>query len=103
MTENRYEVVGQDGFFQHIEDTTLKEDKHEGAIYNIYQVVRRLNEQDKQIRELETRNKRQYEQLKKITDLIFNRNWEALELIVEDWEESNGLLQAEYGNCGDVE
>ena len=53
MTENkRYEVKGSDDFFQHIEDTTLKEDKHEGSIYNIYQVVDRLNEQDKQIQKL---------------------------------------------------
>ena len=66
-------------------------------------VVELLNKQDERIKELETRNKRQYERLKKITDLIFNRDWETLELIVEDWEESNGLLQAEYGNCGDVE
>lgn len=52
--DKRYIVVGTDDFFQHIEDTTFTEDKHEGAIYNIYQVVRRLNEQDERIRELET-------------------------------------------------
>lgn len=57
MTENkRYKVKGSDDFFQHIEDTTFTEDKHEGAIYNIYQVVRRLNEQDEQIQELEEEN-----------------------------------------------
>jgi hypothetical protein len=50
MDENkRYIVVGTDDFFQHIEDTTLTEDRHEGAIYNIYQVVNRLNEQDNKI------------------------------------------------------
>ena len=54
MTENkRYVVKGSDDFFLHIEDTTFTEDAHEGAIYNIYQVVRRLNEQDERIRELE--------------------------------------------------
>lgn len=58
MTENeRYVVKGSDDFFLHIEDTTLTEDKHEGAIYNIYQVVRLLNEQDKQIKKLESENK----------------------------------------------
>ena len=58
MTEKkRYIVKGSDDFFLHIEDTTLTEDKHEGAIYNIYQVVRRLNEQDKQIKKLESENK----------------------------------------------
>lgn len=54
MTENkRYVVKGSDDFFLHIEDTTFTEDAHEGAIYNIYQVVRRLNEQEERIRELE--------------------------------------------------
>ena len=53
MDENkRYIVVGTDDFFQHIEDTTLTEDRHEGAIYNIYQVVNRLNEQDNKIQRL---------------------------------------------------
>ena len=55
MTENkRYIIKGSDDFFLHIEDTTFTEDKHEGAIYDIYQVVCRLNEQDEQIKELET-------------------------------------------------
>lgn len=55
MTENkRYIVKGTDGFFQHIEDTALTKDKHGGAIYDIYQVVGRLNYQDERIRELET-------------------------------------------------
>ena len=54
MTENkRYKVKGSDDFFQYIEDTTFTKDKHEGAIYNIYQVVRRLNEQDNKIKELQ--------------------------------------------------
>ena len=58
MSENkRYIIVGTDDFFQHIEDTTFTEDRHEGAIYNIYQVVRRLNEQEKRIQELEKENK----------------------------------------------
>ena len=51
--DKRYVVKGSDDFFLHIEDTTFTEDAHEGAIYNIYQVVRRLNEQDERIRELE--------------------------------------------------
>ena len=52
MTEKRYEVKGSDDFFQHIEDTTLKEDRHEGSIYNIYQVVDLLNKQDTEIKRL---------------------------------------------------
>lgn len=53
MTENkRYIIKGTDDFFLHIEDTTFTEDKHEGSIYNIYQVVDRLNEQDIEIKRL---------------------------------------------------
>ena len=59
--DKRYVVKGSDDFFLHIEDTTFTEDAHEGAIYNIYQVVRRLNEQDERIKKLEEEN----EQLKK--------------------------------------
>lgn len=51
--DKRYVVKGSDGFFLHIEDTTFIEDVHEGSIYDIYQVVRRLNEQDERIKELE--------------------------------------------------
>ena len=58
MTENkRYIVKGSDDFFLHIEDTTFTEDKHEGSIYNIYQVVRRLNEQEETIQSLKKENK----------------------------------------------
>lgn len=56
IEDKRYVVKGSDDFFLHIEDTTFHEDKHEGAIYNIYQVVRRLNEQDERIKELEKEN-----------------------------------------------
>jgi hypothetical protein len=77
-------------------DTPLRNDE----------VIELLNENEqlkKQIQYLETRNKRQYEQLKKIRDLMYKRDWKALETIVEDWEEFDRLLQAVYGNCGDVE
>ena len=59
MAENkRYTVKGTDDFFLHIEDTTFTEDAHEGSIYDIYQVVRRLNEQEKEIQRLEKELKR---------------------------------------------
>ena len=41
---------------------------------------------ENKIKELETRNKRQYKRLKKITDLMYKRDWERLEEMVEDWE-----------------
>ena len=56
MTEKRYEIVGTDDFFQHIQDNSFKEDKHEGAIYNIYEVVKKLNEQHEMIIKLQKEN-----------------------------------------------
>lgn len=52
-----------------------------------------LNEQDNRIKELEERNKRQYDSLKKISDLMYARDWKTLDGIVEDWEESDKLLK----------
>lgn len=55
--------------------------------------------------QLKARNKRQYKLLNKITDLMCKRDWKALEQIVEDWEESDRLLQEEFkcydGDVGD--
>ena len=65
MTEKRYIVKGSDDFFLHIEDTTFTEDKHEGSIYNIYQVVRRLNEQEELIKRLKTIREEQTETILK--------------------------------------
>ncbi len=54
MTQNkRYVVKGSEDFFLYIEDTTFTEDAHEGAIYNIYQVVDRLNEQNEQLSQIQ--------------------------------------------------
>ena len=62
-----------------------------------------LNEQEETINELKTRNQRQYDLLKKLSDLMYARDWKSLEKIVEDWEESDRLLQAEFKCCdGDV-
>ena len=56
------------------------------------------------IKKVETRNKRQYNSLKEIIDLILERDWYGFEKIIKDWEESERLLQSEWrGNCGDVE
>ena len=43
MNEKRFEVI-DDGFSKWIVDTTLTEDKHEGAIYTAYDMYRKLNE-----------------------------------------------------------
>lgn len=43
MSDERFEVI-DDNFSMWIVDTTLKEDKHEGAIYTAYDMCRKLNE-----------------------------------------------------------
>ena len=53
--------------------------------------------QKRKIRELEERNQRQYNQLKKITDLMFKRDWIKLDNMVDDWEKAEELLQKEWG------
>ena len=67
-------------------------------------LVDELNEKEETIQDLKTRNNRQYDLLKKITDYMDARNWEALEQMVVEWEEADRLLKAEYKCCnwGDV-
>lgn len=43
MTEKRFEVI-DDGFSKWIVDTTLTEDKHEGTLYDAYDMCHKLNE-----------------------------------------------------------
>lgn len=43
MTEKRFEVI-DDGFSKWIVDTTLTEDKHEGTLYDAYDMCYKLNE-----------------------------------------------------------
>ena len=88
-------------FEEHSDDTIHFYEDGEGIDYE--EVVDLLNIQNEEIIELKTRNKRQYDLLKEITDLMMKGDWKGLEKIVEDWEESDRLLQAEWGNCGDVE
>lgn len=52
----------------------------------------------RKMRELETRNKRQYERLKEIGDLMFARDWKTLELMVDAWEKQEKILQEEWGD-----
>ena len=55
-----------------------------------------LNKQEETINELKTRNKRQYELLKELTDLMFKRDWETLNDMVDEWEKEEEYLQ-KYG------
>ena len=43
MTDKRFEVI-DDGFSKWIVDTTLTEDKHEGTLYDAYDMCHKLNE-----------------------------------------------------------
>ena len=77
--------------------------KYAGVDY-VSDLVDELNEKEETIQDLKTRNNRQYDLLKKITDYMDARNWEALEQMVVEWEEADRLLKAEYKCCnwGDV-
>lgn len=88
-----------------IDDAGTLIDKDTRNTYDyVSEVCPILNKQEERIKELETRNKRQYDLLKKLSDLMYKRDWKSLEKIVEDWEESDRLLQAEFKCCdGDVE
>ena len=57
--------------------------------------------QKRKIQELETRNKRQYNRIKEITDLMTKRDWETLDNMVEEWEKADELLEQEWNNCGE--
>ena len=58
--------------------------------------------QKRKIKELEERNKRQYNRLKELTELLYERQWEKLENMVEEWEKADELLQKEWHNYGDL-
>ena len=60
------------------------------------EVIDKLNEQEETINELKTRNNRQYERLKELTDLMFKRDWKTLETMVDEWEREDEYLR-KYG------
>lgn len=70
---------------------------HRSALLDSEYDIKKLKAENEQlklrIKELEERNKRQYDSLKKISDLMYVRDWKTLDGIVEDWEESDRLLK----------
>lgn len=58
--------------------------------------------QKRKMQELEERNKRQYNRLKEITDLMSKRDWKTLENIADEWEKQEKLLNQEWNNCEDL-
>lgn len=55
-----------------------------------------------EIEQLKIQNQRQYNRLKELTELMYERQWEKLENIVEEWEKADELLQKEWHNYGDL-
>ena len=53
--------------------------------------------QKRKIQELETRNKRQYNRLKELTELMYEKQWGKLENMVGEWEKADELLEQEWG------
>ena len=120
MTENKRYYIGNG------ENCTICDSNQGGSdFYNMltqFEAVDRLNEQEelikrlktireeqtetilkqkRKIKELEERNKRQYDRLKELTELMYEKQWEKLENMVEEWEKQDELLEQEHGNCGD--
>lgn len=75
MSEKRFIVIDND-FSKWVEDTTYKEDKHEGTLYDVYDMCRKLNELVDKLNSLADEN----EQLKKAEKI----NMEYAEQIVEE-------------------
>ena len=121
MTENKRYYIGNG------ENCTICDSNEGGSdFYNMltqFEAVDRLNEQEELIKrlktireeqtetilkqkrkmqELEERNKRQYNRLKEITDLMSKRDWKTLENIADEWEKQEKLLNQEWNNCEDL-
>lgn len=74
MSEKRFKVIDND-FSMWIVDTTLKEDKHEGAIYTAYDMCDKLNELCEENEQLkETNEKLQWDLDKTREDLNYFAN-----------------------------
>lgn len=98
MTENKqfYYMAGV------IFDNTKDKKEWGIPIYDLdkgLKIVDLLNRQCERVNELESRNNRQYELLKELTDFIIKRDWESLESIVEDWKKTEELLEREHSLC----
>lgn len=71
-----YSDIWKKSFDERHTDTPMRNDE----------IIALLNSQEKKIAELQERNNRQYERLKKITNLIINREWDVLSEMAEDIE-----------------
>ena len=103
MTEKkRYELKEYDmGLFVQ-DNENNKTQYYSQSKSSMNKVVDLLNEQEEEIQELKQRNQRQYELLKELTELMYERQWGKLENMVEEWEKADELLQKEWHNYGDL-
>ena len=104
------------GYFDDIVDVDDYIERN-GEFISNSEIVDILNEQEEEIKELEKcreklfirerdtknecrelkeRNQRQYERLKELTELMYERQWGKLENMVDEWEKEDELLQAEW-------
>lgn len=89
MSEKRFKVI-DDNFSMWIVDTTLKEDKHEGAIYTAYDMCRKLNE----LYEENEKLKRENEALRSNVEL-FAHQLEDHTLYSDDFLEILKIIEGE--------
>lgn len=71
-----YSDICKKSFDERYTDTPMRNDE----------IIALLNSQEKKIAELQERNNWQYEKLKKITNLIKNKEWDVLSEMAEDIE-----------------
>lgn len=88
-----------------VNNFSIEKDERFFAYINIVgakRIVKLLNKQEEKIKELETRNERQYNRLKEITDLMTERDWESLEKMIKDWEQAEEQLKREWRNYENI-
>ena len=101
MTENKqFKIINDCGDYHLLDgDEQLGYDlcSYSMRKTNWNNVVDKLNEQDEEITGLKQRNQRQYERLKELTELMYEKQWGKLENMVEEWEKADELLEQEWG------
>ena len=96
MTENKRYTLNREGI-DDLDEYGLESPILLGEdVLTFGEIIDKLNVQEETMNELKTRNKRQYERLKNIGDLMFKRDWETLGLIVDKWEKEEEQLR-KYG------
>lgn len=105
MTENKrfvhYEHKGADYILEN-PNTHLDFIEMLGDCLDEEEIVERLNELYDENEQLKQRNNRQYEQLDRLYNLIEQKDWRALNDILDDFKRCEEQLQREWGTYGDM-